>query len=506
MTPAAFRRWTVGLWLPLALSAAVIALLRLGAVLDNGPANNTTSCEDISIWNIHALTRGEPAYVDCFSYPYRTSLFNWLFYRTYGAAAWLAGPAPAQLPTLLRLVTFAFVLLGLAASAWFLAQFAGGLGSAGGLLVGSIAVLTWFGPVICWWPWTVRPDLPAIVLEFLAFILVARGQAAGRLLAAGLLFFLAWSFKQNEAAILAGTVLALLLQREWRAALLLGTVFALLAASVLLSADEAYWSNAVRGPTVAGWSLVAIWQKAAGWLFLGGSYLLAPAILLAYVLPPAERRAFLQQRAVRLTAVVFATALVLNLLGSGRSWSARNYYYESWAIGMTFTGLATLHAVRSFTGFPAPAARNLWIATTVCLLLAGAAYTAVVFVPLDKPYTRTGENLELAVRLPRPPFAAELVAAVRSSPAPFLCDDPLLQLHAAHPEASHAPVIEYTIYLDALRGGLIRDEDIAARIRQRWYAVLWLEAEGTIWEPLARSAGYVPGRVTGHLRPWRRPA
>ena len=505
MTNRAFHRWLLVLWLPLAASAVVIALLRCGAVLDNGASNSTTAFEDISIANVSAIAHGEPAYVDCFSYPYRTSLFNWLFYRTYGAVARLTAPAPAQLPTALRLLTFSWVWVGVATTVRLLAPFARGLDAQGGVLIASFATLTWFGPIICWWPWTVRPDLPAIVLEYAAFALVLRSESAGRVAAAGALFFFAWSFKQNEVALLAGTVLALLLGGSWRRALLLGGVFAVPAGAVLLQADEAYWLNIAHGPAVAGWSVDRIWFKVANWLLLGGAYLVVPGVLLAYALSPAERRDLLKERRVRMTAAAFAAALALNLLGSGRQWSACNYYYESWIIGMTFTGMVTLRAAQTFTGFGSAWARNAFVGSVFLLLATCAAYTVAVFVPLDKPYRRTGENLEYAVRLPRPVFSAALLAAVKSSPPPLFCDDPLLLVQALDRDAVNHPVIEYTIYLDALRAGLLRDDDIATRIRNRWFAMVWLESTGSMWEPALQEAGYTPGAVVDSMRPWMRP-
>src|SRR5882757_4696818 len=105
MDNASFRRWSIGLWSALALLAGLVWALRFHAMLEVGPYTVTTGGEENSLLNFSLIRRGEPAYVDCYTYPYRSSLFNWLYYVFYGQALILAEPSEFALPTFLRGVT-----------------------------------------------------------------------------------------------------------------------------------------------------------------------------------------------------------------------------------------------------------------------------------------------------------------------------------------------------------------------------------------------------------------
>lgn len=508
MSDSYFRRWALAVWLPLAVSALVIGVLRFGAVLRDGPNNTTTAFEDISLWNINLIRYGEPAYIDCFQYPYRTSLFNWVFYKLYGGVAILVGPSDHNLATVLRLLTQAIVLLGFGASVYFFRSNVpkSATPAAAWTLVLCFAVLTWFGPIICWWALTVRPDLPAVVCEYLALVVIATAvpsRTSVRIVLAAMLFFMAWSLKQNQIGILLGAIVALLVQKDWRQAAWLTGIMVVLVGIVALTASPHYWTNVVEAPALAPWSFDNAFFKLSGFLSLGGVYLLWLFVLL-YQLHPEDRQRLFGQRPLVIAACTLAVCLVVNLLGSGRKGAARNYYFESWVVGMMLTGLVCFFAA----GLREPLRRSsvlLLPVASIAVLGFAALYTGRVFLPLEKPYTKTGEELEFSVCLPKEPYSDSLLEQVRTAARPIFCDDPLLVVQALGGPAAEVPVIEYTIYVDAVQAGRIRDRDMAARIRDREFTSLWLDADNSIWEALARDAGYLPQEPQGLLRRWLRP-
>src|SRR5262245_43362266 len=68
----------------LAVLSVGVWAVRLSSTIASGRFNITSGCEQISIFNISLMRHGEPVYTDCFSHPYRFSIFNRLFYSWYG--------------------------------------------------------------------------------------------------------------------------------------------------------------------------------------------------------------------------------------------------------------------------------------------------------------------------------------------------------------------------------------------------------------------------------------
>lgn len=481
------RRWLRGFWLILAIAAGVIFVCRFDAMVRQGPYYVTTGFEDISIYNISRMSHGAPIYTDCFQYPYRASLFNWLFYRVHGTAAALLAPSEETLPTWLRLVTLSWTLIGFVTMAWLLR---------GGdvLTTLGLAVVAWFGPMIGWWSMTVRPDVPAVVCELIGLTLIARGDArlsAGRALAAGLAFFLAWSFKQSAVGIFAGTTLALLLRREWfNLIAVAGSFFApttLTLAVAWLTANPDYFLNVFAAPRLAPFKLEQL-AVILFWLKILWAPLLLLGLGLLVGLPSSSRQQLRQARPVQLLGVVFGVVLLLNLTAACRPGGSQNYFFETWLIGMSLTGLIQQQAVGDPKALASSLPRVLLGLGTLALVVHCLYWTMPLFEPLEKADT---QPVEIMIRLPRAPYAAELLEAVRTSPPPILCDDSFLLRQALGAEAAGMPVIDHTIYWDAWRAGRLSQPDVQERIRNREYVNIWLYARRSEWESFVKEAGYV---------------
>ncbi|OAI46136.1 hypothetical protein AYO44_11910 [Planctomycetaceae bacterium SCGC AG-212-F19] len=493
------RRWLRGFWLILAVLAGVVFVFRLDAMVRQGPYYVTTGFEDISIYNISQIRYGAPVYTDCFEYPYRASLFNWLFYLIHGSAATLLNPSEEALPTCLRLVTLAWTLAGFGVTLWLLR---------GGDTITTLALafVAWFGPLIGWWSMTVRPDVPALVCEMLGLTLIVRGDSrlsAGRAVAAGVAFFLAWSFKQSAIGIFAGSMLALLLRREWFNLGVVAGMFVALTGLVLLLASPAYYLNMFVAPSLASFEMrqlhvVLFWVRA-----LWGPVIVL-ALLLFLALPRPARGQLVQARPVGIATVVLGVVLVLNVLAARRPGGSPNYFFESWLIGMSLVGMVQQTAANEPKAFAAPLPRLLLIAGPLFLLVYCVHWTLPIFDPLDKPAT---QPVEIMLRLPRAPYPPELLEAVRTSPRPILCDDTFLLRQALGAETAGLPVVDHTIYWDASRAGRLAHPDVQERIQNREYVNIWLDTGRSDWdwEPFVLKAGYVLLKDDGTLRQYTRP-
>jgi hypothetical protein len=308
------------------------------------------------------------------------------------------------------------------------------------------------------------------------------------------LFFAAWSFKQSTILLLLGTLLALVLRREWMSCLLLLGPFTGLVAVVLLVSGEPYYQNVLVAPSLAPWMPEMIVQNASLAMYYWGFILLILPLILLLCFRSADRKRMLRTGPLFLALTALLTSLPAGLLASGRFGAWSNYLFEPWLAGMLLTGLVCQHASAEFGGFPSRLDRGVFTVSLTGLLLLAAAYTFSVF---------EARQWWDRARLVAEPYPPETLAAIRQSARPLLCDDPRLVRLALAAEAGEVAVIDDTLYWDALRSGQIRDGGLAARIEERWYATLWLRPGKSPWEEVAVRAGYCL-EVDGSLRKYVR--
>lgn len=182
------------------------------------------------VWRgIHDL----PAYMDRLAIPYAASIYNWLFYQSYGA--WTAmllklfALDEAWLPWVARGMTLMIVTAASLLARWHFAQPLK-TSAAGPALRGlpeAYALLLGFGPLMGFWDITVRSDPGAMALEMAAaavFIGLWPSRRLAAVLSAALFCYLSWSFKQNSVYTVGAIGLFLMFRREWGLAAILGAV------------------------------------------------------------------------------------------------------------------------------------------------------------------------------------------------------------------------------------------------------------------------------------------
>jgi hypothetical protein len=429
-------------------------------------------------------------------------VFNWLFYQCYGSLARMLQPSEENLPTLLRLVSLAWALCGGLVTFLFLKTYRPTLSVPSRLrtvIAAGVALVAWLGPNVGWWALTARPDVAAVCCEALGLLIMLqdgpRWPRFRALLAAGL-FFAGWSFKQSAVGLFIGTAFGLALRREWANILVLVAGFGTLAGMVLLLSGESYFSNVFLAPALAPWVPNMVVQNVGLWVYYWGFVLLILPAVLFLCYQPTDRRRLLRTRAVFIVLMALIVSLATSLLASGRFGAWSNYYFEPWIAGMLLTGMVFLHAAGEFQAFESRLDRRLLVGWATAIALLAVAYTVCAFWP---PFTWDG------VRMVREPYRADELDAVRRSARPLFCDDPRLLRLALGAEARDIPVIDYTLYGDAVKSGRVQDGGVTARIADRWYATLWLRPGKSPWEPVAVQAGYRL-EVDGGVRKYARPA
>jgi hypothetical protein len=306
----------------------IVSVLRYGQCFDLGGGDSLMA---YSIWKgMHGLRYYEWP----FRFPFNLTLYNYLFYETYAFALKLAGIWDAEILSRGRALTSLFAMGG-AVAQWRLVQHRLRLKGARALLSLLLAVGLWLcTSLVGYWAMSLRPDMAAVALVMVAlWVVVARPRFGFAV--AGVLFYLAWSFKQSTVLTLASVCLFLLIQKRWRDVSVLAAVFAALtAATLVLGTPEYRFSVLVAPGLVTGFSLNDAWQGVKLALAENIYWLWAPfAVLLA----SGSRRS---DETARLLATTFALSLVGGFLAMSKAGAGINYLFESFAAGSTLLQLA----------------------------------------------------------------------------------------------------------------------------------------------------------------------
>jgi hypothetical protein len=207
----------------------------------------TAGWEEACLFSIWRFTQHQAVYTDLYRIPFAGSYYNWGFYYFYGlvaeASLRLFHLDAVWIATTGRLTTAAFTLLS--SGIFFLAQkhFV-----KAGLFANSRISWAWCAiaacsPLVAFSSITVRPDIGALAFECAGFYAILRyvsKPSARLLIAAAFLFYVAWAFKQTQVTMLAGSALALLLLKRWRAFLTISGIWWLLVIANLILGGPAY--------------------------------------------------------------------------------------------------------------------------------------------------------------------------------------------------------------------------------------------------------------------------
>jgi hypothetical protein len=333
-TKAAVSRIRIAAVLLFAASNLAVFLLRAASVARQGRLFFTNGGDALVLYPVWKAMHHLPVYDWPLSYPFTLSLYNYLFYYSYGwFLRFIHAPDPATM-TRGGLLTLAFVLLGAVAQGSVVRRYLNlrGLASALAFLFAlSLWVCT---SLVGSWPFTVRPDLPAAALVMCAlWAVLARPRFA--YVYAGILFYLAWSFKQSDVLILAAVCLCLLGGREWKPLLQLAGVFALLAALTIFLGTPQYRYNTLAAPAVSAYSLRHLFEMAPKYLIANLYWVLAP---LAFLPAFAARR---RDRTLRLLFVALVVSLVFGVTAMDKVGALDNYLFEALVAGSTLLNIAT---------------------------------------------------------------------------------------------------------------------------------------------------------------------
>jgi len=322
-----------------------VFLFRLDSVWHYGALFQTTGGERLVIYPVWKAVHHLQVYDWPLQFPYALALYNYLFYYSYAFYLQQVGAWGADILLWGRLVTPLFAIAG-AVAQWKLVQTYLKLRGLRSILSFIFSLGLWLcTSIVRQWAITIRPDMAAVALVMTALCVIVLRPRFG-FAYAGVLFYLAWSFKQSVILAFVGVCLFLMLRKRWRDLSVLAVAFAALTAMTLLLGSSVYRFNVLVAPgMVREFSLRWASQIVPKSLASNAYWILAPIALL---FATGARRV---DNTVRMLITVLVIALAGGLAGMTKVGAWDHYLLEAFAAGSTLLQFA----VFTTPGWPASA-------------------------------------------------------------------------------------------------------------------------------------------------------
>ncbi|HEV3271019.1 MAG TPA: hypothetical protein VGZ93_02455 [Candidatus Methylacidiphilales bacterium] len=487
----------------LACLLALILVLQVHGLYRNYAYYITTGSESLPVYSIWEVQEGHPLYQWPYKDFYQLTLYNFGFYYSY---AFVLGLFHIHGPEILlygRLLTAFLSLVGVIVQTRLikaaLCRPVSGLEEAATWL---ISFCTWFNSYLPgYYDLSVRSDVLAVLLCAMAtlfFLRYLRGEKGMWLLAAALVWILAWCVKQSSIFSLIGVGFYLLLFRKWKALSILVLLYGLATGSILLLGSPEYRWNILTAPRVDPWTLstglLLLLRGVAYSLFTWSALFTFP--LLLKIESRAEPQGKLRNLIDRmrpggdLSAIAVLACIVIAggpaaALTLCRKGGSLNYMFEVFVMA---SSLSYILFLRLGSRCEAPAARRLGY-------LAGGLLLSMCVFPLAQIALQRIGPMERASRqdfIEKREFASFLI----SLPKPLLISDEIWNLPWFAGD-NHGPLVKLDPiwYPDALDKGLIQDGGIDGLIRRHWYASIYVQKNSDLYQT-ALDSGYRPAAIS----------
>ncbi|MFT3846475.1 MAG: hypothetical protein QM725_15565 [Lacibacter sp.] len=332
----------------LAVVLCVLVLFLLRIVLNTGvhsPMHIITSgYEEESLYAIWKYIHSQPVYFDPHKIPFAASYFNWLFYYFYGSVISLLQSifhfGDEWIPQVGRYITLSGCIFGAVISFKIVNTIIKGETSK--LFTASVIISFFFGYLIGFWAFSVRPDVWATSLELAglyAFILFVKSNKKPYLLLSAFVFYLSWSFKQNFAGVAIGCFFFLLIRKKYKDAALLAIIPSSLVLAAVLIGSEDYFYLLLKSQLKQQGAAFSVGFYNFKLAFIKSFNITATAILLSVILLIHYKAKELITKVYRNdTALLFlltgVISFVLFALASAKLGASDNYYFSPFAILM----------------------------------------------------------------------------------------------------------------------------------------------------------------------------
>jgi hypothetical protein len=398
------------------LCVALLGARVIGVISLSEPLHVVTSgWEQESLVALWAHLDDSPVYVSRWEVPYRSAVYNWLFYVVYGSVAEAIRGAlelgESWVPTLARLLTLFGVGAGVAVAYASYVTMLRPLDGQTKAVCFSFAVLVAAGPLVGFWGLTVRPDLWGLVLEITGVGLFWRLYGR-RPTAAAVTFFAfayaAWAFKQTSVTAAGAVALFLIAERDWRTFAVLSVPFVGSVAATLALGSLDYVNSVFLFDFTPILSMHHMAVVAANFAVKFVPGLAGIAVLVIALRALGAGAVWRSSAPLRLGVFGCAVWLLFLFPLSAQGGSAENYYFPlSYFLSVvTLSSIAAIAArVRTATVVRV-AMTSAWLAQSVAVLLVLGGFTGVVSARFM--HERFMDDKACLDTLPRPLFVADL--------------------------------------------------------------------------------------------------
>ena len=234
------------------ISASVCVLLMLIRVWHAfsffEPLQLTTSgWEEEDLYAMWKYLKGMGIYTDRYSVPYAASVYNWLFYKSYGFIIKnfisLFSLNTSWIPTIGRFFTLAGAFLGVFICYASFVKLPEVKNHTMRTLAFSFSLLIFLGPLIGFWAFTVRPDVWSFVFEVTGVFLFLRYYSVDKVKAiyfSASVLYCSWAFKQSGFLTVVAILLFLIIKKDFKAFFMFSVLMIISYFTTFLLGDKEY--------------------------------------------------------------------------------------------------------------------------------------------------------------------------------------------------------------------------------------------------------------------------
>ena len=458
----------------LLILTALVFAVRLFSVITIGSLFTSTGTEEAPIYSVWKVVHHHRLYESPVSGYFGLGLYNWLFYTLYGSIIRLIGLDASSLILAGRLITLFFAVLGCIGFRMVLRRVAPQLSPAWAWM---LSILVWADSGEAgWWQVSVRPDFAALAAATWAFWFWIEAIKSGRprlAVAASLLFYAAWSFKQTTVLLfIACCLIVLLVQRSMVGFAALAIPFAVLVAVTFAVGGHDYYLNTVYAPSINafvasdGLREIAKAIAASPFIWIGGA--VGAAALISGRLEMGSIGPLVSPVFSALLLGYFLSVLG-DCVGICRLGSTRNTLFEAFLVSAILVSIAVSHLLTN----GAPSGRGQqW---NKLLLLAALANVIVLGGRLCSL-----QGLGRLTLASRDQFSSRLGLAnsIDSLPAPVFIREGILSL-PWHANRNRYPAVmdDFLFYQAAVRRGDLKEYPIEQLVTSHHFRSLLVEKQ-----------------------------
>ncbi len=456
----------------------------------------TSGGEGVIIHNVWKAAHGFDVYLFPDRDPFDITLYNYLFFFTYGRLSAWCGMEGDALVTFCRLLTLSSAALGAFAQWRIMTMALGFMNRRESAIVALFCFLTWYGTFYMnWWLVSVRPDVPAVALATTGLWLFLKSLRPGTrwwpIVLAIIAFYSAWAFKQSVVWMLTGAVagaLSLVICR--RQAFLLAIPTAIAFAITLMVGTDAYRYQILTAPALSPIIINDSIQRfialipplAIFWVFaaLHPAIRYIPMLRRSIISPPLEEHGVIVRR---ILAVICVIAVIMGFIAIGKDGSGRNHLMEAViAISM----LSTIQFIQLMRAPPSSVQiRILWfaaiLAITLCMRPIHSAFRS------EFTGYRSGNNEDVMRH-------QQLATVMRDLPKPvFVRDDIQSQAWYSTDEKHPAVILDPVYYFAAKSANKLLGGGLPTLVTEQRFAAILIAKYDSFYDevvPAAIAAGY----------------